>query len=118
MIDDMAQIAGVRFLCLAPADGTFLTKAESQLQKKTCVFIRGIGALCLASDPKKQKRSLWSWRKIVWHMPMGADRESTRIWDFFGCSLTAQHLCEEIFQIEIEGRTWQRRKKADGVPLL
>lgn len=53
MIDDMAQIAGVRFLCLAPADGTFLTKAESQLQKKTCVFIRGIGALCLASDPEE-----------------------------------------------------------------
>ena len=27
--------------------------SESQLQKKTCVFIRGIGALCLASDPEE-----------------------------------------------------------------
>lgn len=42
------HIAGVSFACLEPADGAFLTKAEKELQKKACVFIKGIGALCLA----------------------------------------------------------------------
>ena len=50
MIDDMAQIAGVSFACIDPEDKQAVTKIAEAMKKETCVFVKGLGAVCGAMD--------------------------------------------------------------------
>lgn len=50
VIDDMAQIAGVNFLCLDPEEKNLPQKTAAAMKNRNCVFIKGVGAVCSAAD--------------------------------------------------------------------
>lgn len=50
MIDDMAQIAGVSFACVEPEEKNVVSKIAEALKNEACVFVKGVGAVCVAMD--------------------------------------------------------------------